>query len=272
MSYSPMELAEAFLKTGELDDALDAINQQLEQAADDDEARRLLIQIQMRLLPQQELSKTLAEFDKLTELSATDWQTKSIIFEQIGELANAISAIQSARQHAPHDERLSERLLDLFLRDEKYEAALNLVRSQEKSWRWLEREGDVLVLLGNDILATARYGLVLAHLEGFEGTMRDDYLQALKVRVILARAHAYRRLEHLDTAKELYLVAESILGDDVSIQFNLGLISEMGGDSDEAVKICSQALSRASQGLKTEMIAALDEDLRFLSLKQALSV
>ncbi len=272
MSYSPMELAEAFLKTGELDDALDAVNQQLEQRPEDDEARRLLIQIRMRLLPQQDLAQTIAEFDKLGKLSATDWQTKSVIFERIGDLASAISAIQSARQLAPDDERLTERLLDLLLGDENYEEALNLVRSQVLSWQWLEREGDVLVLVGEDTLATARYGLVLAHLEAFEGTMREDYLQALKVRVILARAHAYRRLDHLDTAKELYHSAVSILGDDVSVQFNLGLIAEMEGDPDKAETICKQALELASQGLKEEMLLALDEDSRFTSLKQRLSI
>lgn len=272
MSYSAMELAEAFLKTGELDDALDAIKQQLDESPGDDEARRLHIQIQMRLLPQQELPQLLSEFEKLNEKQVSDWQTKSIIFERSGQFAEAISAMQSALQLVSEDERLTERLLDLLLGAESYDDALELVREQEKNWRWLEREGDVLVLIGDDMLATARYGLVLAHLEELEGVLREDYLQALRVRVMLARAHAYRRLEHLDIAKELYHASQSIMGQDITIQFNLGLIAEMEGDSETAQSLCWGALEKASSGLKTAMIAGLSEDSRFESLKQALSV
>ncbi|MBZ0278924.1 MAG: tetratricopeptide repeat protein, partial [Anaerolineae bacterium] len=45
MGYSPMQLAEAFIKTGELTDALDALNQQLETVPQDDYARRLRSQV-----------------------------------------------------------------------------------------------------------------------------------------------------------------------------------------------------------------------------------
>lgn len=272
MPYSAMELAEAFLKTGELDDALDAINQQLDEVPEDDEARRLGLQIQMRLLAQEELPNLLTEFDKLSVKQAGDWQTKSLILERLNNLPEAISAIQSARQLAPDDKRLTERLLDLLLSVESYGEAIKLVREQEKNWRWLEREGDVLVLAGDDMLATARYGLVLAKLEELEGTMREDYLQALKVRVMLARAHAYRRLEHLDIAKELYQNATLLIGDDVTIQFNLGLIAYMEGNSDTAIAMCEQALATASPGLKAEMIKSLSEDSRFSPLKQALNI
>ncbi|MEO1163713.1 MAG: tetratricopeptide repeat protein, partial [Chloroflexota bacterium] len=50
MAYTPMQLAETFLKTGELEDALDALNQQLEAEPADEEARRLRVQVLMPLL------------------------------------------------------------------------------------------------------------------------------------------------------------------------------------------------------------------------------
>jgi len=272
MPYSPMELAEAFLKTGELDDALEAINQQLEDNPADDEARRLRIQIQMRLLPPAQYSNLHDDFDALAKKTVDDWQLKSVIAERAGDLNAAIAAIHEARKLSPENERLSERLLDLLLASESYDDALTLVRAQEQSWRWLEREGDVLVLQGNDMLATARYGLVLSHLSDFEGKMQADYLQALKTRVMLARAHAYRRLGHTDTAKEHYLAAKEFFGEDVTIQFNLGLIAEMEGNHDEALKLCKDALSKASQALKDNMAESLDADAIFETLKLELGL
>lgn len=272
MPYSAMELAEAFLKTGELEDALEAVNQQLGDYPADDEARRIKIQIQLRLLPVPQLHRLSDDFEALAEKTVEDWQLKSVIEERMGNQNEAIAAIENARKLSPDNERLSERLLDLLLVAEQYADALVLVREQQPGWRWLEREGDVLVLQGDDMLATARYGLVLSHLEEFEGTMQADYLQALKSRVILARAHAYRRLGHTDTAQEHYLSAQKIIGEDITIQFNLGLIAEMEGNHTEALKLCKDALSKASPTLKSNMAESFNEDTRFETLKQDLEL
>ena len=43
MGYSPLQLAQAFIKTGEIEDALDALNQHLEATPSDDETRRLRV-------------------------------------------------------------------------------------------------------------------------------------------------------------------------------------------------------------------------------------
>ena len=47
--YSPIELAEAFIRTGELADALDALNPHLEAQPNDETALRLRAAVLMRL-------------------------------------------------------------------------------------------------------------------------------------------------------------------------------------------------------------------------------
>lgn len=260
MAYTPMQLAEAFLKTGELDDALDALNQQLIDQPEDDTARRLRVQVLMRLGTAQHLADAQTDIENITDKTATDWQTASIVAEKAGKRDDAVAAIHEARALNPDDERLTERLLDLLLRAEKHDAALTLVREQERTWRWLEREGDVLVLLGDDMLATARYGLVLAQLENFKDTMREDYWQAFRARALLARAHAYRRLGHTDSAREHYQAAQAIVGtDDVSIQFNLGILQALDGDLEAAKATCKAAYDAAPAAMQAEMRHSLSD-------------
>jgi tetratricopeptide (TPR) repeat protein len=260
MSYSPMQLAEAFLNTGELDDALDALNQQLEQQANDDTARRLRIQVLMRLNNEQNLLYALADFEKLPSLTAEDYQMTSIVHEALGDLDTAIIAMNQARELSHDDARFTERLLELLLAKQAYTDALALIRQQERRWRWLEREGDILVLMNDDTMATARYGLVLAQLEQFAGQMREDYLNALKARVFLARAHAYRRLEQIETASEHYQAAKALLPDDPTIDFNLGLLTFLQGDLLGAIEQCRVALEGASSYLADSMRESIQND------------
>jgi tetratricopeptide (TPR) repeat protein len=265
-----MELAEAFLKTGELNDALDALNQQLDQASDDANARRLRIQVLLRLGGEANLQQALADSEYIAAPTAADYQIISIVHERSGHLEQAINVMNLAREQAADDERLIERLLELLLANEAYDNALDLIRQQEKTWRWLEREGDVLVLMGDDTLATARYGLVLAQLEQFEGQMRKGYLDALKARVFLARAHAYRRLEQIETASEHYQAAKTLLADDPTIDFNLGLLTFLEGDIEGAAKQCQNALVRASSHLAESMRDSLKNDENYQDLLAAL--
>lgn len=271
MSYTAMELAEVFLKTGELDDALDAINQQLSEHPDDDTARRLRIQIMMRQREPEQLQLALSDVEKIHDKNARDWQMCSIIHERLGNLGNAVAAIQFARDLDPDSERLTERLLDILIASDDYDPALSLIREQERSWRWLEREGDLLVLMGDDTLATARYGLVLSHLSQLESTIQEEYLQALKLRVILASAHCYRRLGHIAPARELYNEAKKIISDDSSIDFNLGLLAALDGDIKQAVDMCRQALKQAPHIIRLEMLQSIENDESLSSLSEYLN-
>lgn len=266
MSYTAMELAQAFIKTGELEDAIEALNTHLDEHAGDDAARRLRIQVLLRLGEPAQLQRALADWNELIQPTAADQIDLSVLHQRLGNLDAAIAAVQVAHSAAPTDERVAERLLDLFIKAERFEDAVALIRQQERSWRWLEREGDVLVAMGDDVLATARYGLVLAQLEDLTGTLRADYLQALRVRVLMARAHAYRRLGQIETAREHYQAAQAILPDDPTIGFNLGLLTAIDGEREKAVTQCRSAFAQASPVLQAEMRRSLAEDAAFEGL------
>lgn len=260
MPYTAMQLAEAFLKTGELDDALEALNQHLQEQPNDDDARRLRVQILMR---QDSSANALSDLEAIQNKTANDYLTQSIILEHDDNVVAAVTAIRQAIQLDENSERLIERHLNLLIKAKDYQAALALIQEQERTWQWLEREGDVFVLLGDDVLATARYGLVLSQLSDFEDKMSKEYLQALKLRVILARANAYHRLEQLDTAEEHYRAAQNILPDDASITFNLGLLEFLRGNETEAIQQCQAALSQLSDTMRDNMLSAIREDERY---------
>jgi tetratricopeptide (TPR) repeat protein len=270
MPYSPMQLAEAFIKTGELTDALAALNQQLEAQPDDAEARRLRIDVLLHLAEAAQLQQALTDINALPAMTAADYQRASVLHERLGAITQAIAIMHQAHKLYPADERLSERLLNLLMSHKQYAAALELVREQAKAWRWLQYEGDILVLIGDDSLATARYGLVLAQLAAFEGVMRADYLQGIQARVLLARAHAYRRLQQIETAREHYQAAQLLLPKDPTISFNLGLLAALAGDVDQAVAACRAALAAAPQLLQDEMLAALRNDANYATLWERL--
>jgi tetratricopeptide (TPR) repeat protein len=263
-----MELAEAFLKTGELPDALDALNQQLEQHPQDSVARRLRVQVCMRLASAQDLQQALSDLP-LLEDSAEDWQIASIVQERAGNPDAAIAAIQRARSLAPADARLTERELTLRLSRQQIAEALDLVRQQPRTWRWLEREGDLLVLMGDDMMATARYGLVLAHLQQASDQIEAQVLRALQARVLLARADAYLRLQHVEQARSHYLAALDLVQTDPGIGFNLGLLDLLEGHTEQAISRCRSAYQQASDALRQEMIASIQAD-EYLALRHVL--
>lgn len=270
MTYTPMQLADAFIQTGELQDALDALQQQLDAHPDDHEARRLRIAVQARMGGDQ-LAQAIADLNALPAKTAADYQQLSILYERTRQPAEAIDAMQTARTLAPDDPRLSERLLRLYQDADRLDEALALVREQARTWRWLQWEADLLVQRGDARMATARYGLVLAQLAQFEGQMRPDYLRALLVRVLLARAGAYRQLDELDTAQEQYEQAQALSDDDdPTIAFNLGVLSALRGDLPAAIAQCQRAYQRAPHALRQQMHATLADE-RLVALRTALS-
>lgn len=265
MTYTPMQLALAFIKTGELTDAIDALDQQLHNLPQDQTARRLRAQVLQRL---GRYDEALDDLNDLLEPNADDEQQRSILFERMGALHAATQAMHAARALSPGDERMAERLLDLHLAQNQLDEALALVRAQPRSWRWLQHEGDVLVLQGNDAVAIARYGLVLAHLEDAFAT-EDAYVQGIRARVLLARAHAYRRTEHYALAQEHYAAAQALVPADPTIAFYRGVVRWLQGETDAGRAQCQSALADAPQALRKEMLSALD-DTKLTNLRQTL--
>lgn len=257
MPYTPLQLAEAFMKTGELDDALAALDDHLAVHPADDAVLRMRAAVLLRLGTPEQLKRALADLDRISMPAADDWVQRSITLERQGDLAQAVEMMHIARQHQPDDERTTERLVQLEIAHGNLEAALQVVRSQARNWRWLQWEADILVMLGNDVLASARYGLVLAQLNELG---ESDHMRAIGGRVVLARAECYRRIGQTDAARDHYLAAKAIYLDDPTIDFNLGLLLAAEGDTQAAIDQCRSAYQRASAALQDEMRLTLADE------------
>jgi Flp pilus assembly protein TadD len=255
MPYTPLQLADAFIQTGELDDALDALTQ-----PDDDSARRLCIGVRQRLGGENQFRAALTDFTHLITLSAYDHAQRSVILEQLGDLDGAVKALHDARTLDPANARHVERLLNLWSQHHKIAEALELVRAQPRTWRWLQWEGDLLVQSGENTAATARYGLALAQIDAHFDVVVDKYVAPIKARILIARAHAYRRLEQIDQAEAHYSEAQMLIPNEPTIPFYQGLLAFTRGHTDRAALLCSQALTDASSSIHDEMLELLQHD------------
>lgn len=263
MSYSPLELAVAFIQAGELDDALAALNQHLDKNPADDRVRRIRINVLRHLNDPQ---AALADFAHLSDHTADDALQRSTLLEQANDLKGAGDSLAAACERWPGHERIAERYVQVLINAGQLEAALDVVRQQPRAWRWWQWEGDLLAQMGDDTTATARYGLALAGLEDH----LTPYLAPLKARLLLARAHAYRRLGHIDLAEEHYRAAEAIIPDDPLIPFLRGLLCLLRGDYDDALNLCRPVFDSVSDSLREQMLTELRGDTRYTGLLTAL--
>ena len=265
MSYSAWERASAFIRAGEVDEALEALAEHLEAQPDDMAARRLRIQV-LRYRPADEnIDLAWADFEQLGEPLPEDYIDLALLLPP----GDALSILRVGLERWPDHEGLTERCVRLMLTQDERESALMLLRSQPASWRWRQLEGDILAAQGDAMLATACYSQALDHLGKLKA---NPYLEPIKARLHLARAATYRRLGFLDQAGQDYSAAEAMIPDDPVIPFNRGLIAWLLGDVETALELCRPALAQANSRLREEMLHELQEYPRYADLLQELTL
>ena len=264
MTYHPLELAAAFIQTGELDDALVALNQHLDENPADDDARRMRIKVLQHLGDEAGLRAAQDDFARLPTHTLNDVISYSLLLEQSGDHDGALATIAQGYRRWPANERIIERYLQLLARANDTETALSIVRQQPRTWRWWQWEGDILAMQGDDTTATARYGLALASLDNMLGD--DPYAAPVKASILLARAHAYRRLQHFQQADDHYAAAAQLVPNDPTITFARGLLRFLQGEMAVAAETCRSALAEATPALYKQMLDELHGDERYRPL------
>lgn len=272
MPYSSFDIATACLQAGELPDALAALDTHLAQHPADDAARRMRIGILRHLGDAQQVQAALDDMQHLTDPQPADRIQQSLLLEQAGRIDEARHCLADAHMRWPQDERLTERYLNLLLAHDLAADALVMIRQQPQTWRWLQWEGDALVRLGDDLMATARYGLALAQLDAQITPDNALYFGPIQARLLLARAAAYQRLDMLDQATPLYAAAEALIPNDPTISFNRGLLAWRRDEQAEALRLCRAALAASNESLRTRLLADLAADSRFKPLLLALTM
>lgn len=252
MTYSPLELAAAFIQTGELQDALDALTQQLETNAHDQEALRLRAEVLARM-PER-------WHDALTDLAAIDSPTpddftrRSVLYERMDNLQVASETMEAALAAYPGNERLLERQIYLLQKQGNFKAAIAILSHQPRTWRWLQWLGDTAAQSDDHTLAIQSYTAALDLLEEHH---HDPNMNPIRARLLLARADSFQRKNQLGYADSDYLNAAGLIPNDPVILFNRGLITARQGDKEKAAELCREALEQTNDTLRKKLLMEL---------------
>jgi tetratricopeptide (TPR) repeat protein len=272
MSYTPMQLAEAFIKTGELTDALDALNQQLSDDPNDNNARRLRASVLLRLAEPVHLQVALDDLKQLSDISTDDYVQQSVIYERMNQTANAIQAMQTAYQQSPDRERILERLVELLIHEMRYSEVLDILNHAPQTWRWLMRQADVYVLNNNPTEALTALNQAQTHLQTVFPDLLSPVSRNTMAQIHIARGKVHMTLDNLKAAEADFRDALYHIPDDATLLFNLGLIFARSDKLTRAEKHCKKALDGASPYIREILIEVLTNDERYTELKEKLGV
>ncbi len=245
-----MQLAEAFIQTGELADAVDALNQHLSEHPTDVIALRYRANVLLRLGDTHHLEQARTDSQVIMEPSADDWTRLSVIHKRLDDLDSAIQAMQSAIKSYPDDARLIERLLNLYVENKDIASALDLLNQQPETWQWSQWRGDLHSINADDPQAISAYQNALAQIDQLPSS---PHVEAMRARLLLVLGHAYRRTRQIDSARQAYSDAKAIIPNDLSIDFNLGLLVALEGDTELAIELCHPIWDSANPILQSTM-------------------
>jgi tetratricopeptide (TPR) repeat protein len=268
--YDPLTLANTFIQAGELDDALDALNQHLEAHPKDDDVRRLRIQVLMRMPGDVQWQTILEDSLALKTPTVDDYLKLSLVSEQVGQIESAVFFVGEALKLQPDDASLIERHVQLTIASGNPSSIDSFLEDLPQHWRWLRWRGEAAALRDEFTHAINHYSAALEHLTNTMDTVNVPFAANLKAQILLKRADAYQRLNTLAEADADYADAEQIIPDDPTIPFNRGLIAFLQGQTERGIELCQNAYTSAPAALRDEMQEALASDERYTPVAEAL--
>jgi tetratricopeptide (TPR) repeat protein len=261
-SYAPLELAQAFISTGEIQDALEALNTHLADQPDDDNARRLRSEVLARFGDPASLQAALDDLSQLQQPTADDWHKVAILSQKSGDLDAAHDAYREALSLRPHDERLTEQWMRLYQSQGDLHSARQLVESMPHTWRWRSHAAEVYEVLGQYPEAVSAYSEALELLYTASGGDEDQppsWTIPFDAALRLRRANVYL-IEGLPAEAEAdYQAAWQRIPDDPVIPFKLGIIAISQGHTAFGQALCQQAFDAASADIRHAICTELEE-------------
>ncbi len=241
--YSPIELAEAFIRTGELSDALDALNPHLEANPTHEIALRLRAAVLMRLPGEDHARAALADLDKLQAKTADDYVQESVVWQLgLGDWSQAIKSTEQAHQLSPNDERITERLLTLYDQVGELDKAQALIATLPQTWRWLQLAGDLAQKAHQPELAIEHYNKAMVLLEDKLDTIHNPIAQNIMGMLTGNRAATQLAAGRFPAAEFDYRAASDVFPTDLSYSLMIGITLALQGKIDEAVMLCRNVL------------------------------
>lgn len=272
MSYSPMELAEVFIKTGELDDALEALNQQLRNEPKDEKARRLRASVLSRFDDPKHLENALHDLQQIASQTREDYIQQSVIYARLEKPEDAIRVMHTAHQQLPDDERILERLVELMMDARQYDEVIELLKQAPQTWRWLMRQADAYAFNNHPDDALSALNLAQQHLLTIFPDLLSPVSRNSMARIHVARGQVYMTLNNLDAAESDFKDAQYHIPNDATITFNIGLIYALKDNMSKAKRYCQKALDNTSDYVRQTLIDVLNHDSRYDALKAELKI
>lgn len=236
MAYTALQLANAFLQTGELADARQALADYLSIAVSSDPDYEAIIRLWLDLLAHGgEADQRLAtsEYDRLPHFSSPDYIKRAMLHYRLGELSLARGILEMALVTIPDDDRLCESLLFIYKKMGDSQAGLSLIKTLPKKWVWSRWAGDFAMIARDFDLAIAHYSEAIQLLETryllsdakpaqilSDSTMNDAEkltIMGVYADILLARAEAYAMAGKGDKAKEDEARAKRLIPNDPTL-------------------------------------------------------
>jgi len=236
MAYTVLQLANAFLQTGELTDARQTIGDYLSKDVSADPDYEAILRLWIDLLAHGDESDqrlALAEYDRLPHFLPTDYIKRAMIYYRLGELRSARGILEIGLATISHDDRLCESLLFIYKKMDDSQAGLSLVKTQPKKWIWSRWGGDFAMIARDFDLAIAYYTEAIQLLEMryplsdampaqilSDSTMNDAEkltIMGVYADILLARTEAYYAVEKVDEAKRDEARAKRLIPNDPTL-------------------------------------------------------
>jgi tetratricopeptide (TPR) repeat protein len=239
---SPMNMAEAFIRFGEFDDALQVLNAHLEANPADDEARRLRAGVLMRLPLIESQQQALTDLDALVTPTADDFVQRSVIWQQQGDWPTANAAMQHAHTLQPHDERILERYLFTLENVGDDNQISTLLAQVPRTWRWLQLAGDHALRQVAYPTAIDHYTSALHDLDTRMDTQANPISRALRGTLLSKRGQAYLLHQSYTQAIADLMETAVIFPKDLSYALLHAIALTLSGNTDAGRDLAQQVL------------------------------
>jgi tetratricopeptide (TPR) repeat protein len=257
MAYTALQRAEAFIQSGELSDAVDALTQHLEVNPRDDAARRLRAQVLARMSDETHLRQALDDLSQLTQPTTDDAFWRSIVLERLGDTVSAASILTRLYRADPTNERVAERYFFMLLALKRYAEAGAILDAMPRTWDWLEKAGDLASEYEGEAQAIEYYSQAIELLETEFDTSAEAFAQSIKSNMLAKRAQMHATLGQFREADAGYAEAEVLTPDDATLRFWHSFVAVELGDEERALTLCRAALDKAGEGWRSNMIESL---------------
>ncbi|TVR22971.1 MAG: tetratricopeptide repeat protein [Anaerolineaceae bacterium] len=270
MAHTALDMAQAFLKAGELDDALDALDAHLQAQPDDDAARRLRARLYNGM---GRTAEALADYSAIKDRMPEDFISEANALVNDGQSVAAIALLRDAHRQNREYARLADRLIRLLMDEGDISEARSIASymigatlSGYASWGWWVRAADLAMMDDDPHAAAKYYSLAIRHF--FRPAA--DLSPMAKNRVggwFCARAAAHSALNVPRTALKDYRTAAELIPDDASIRFQIGVLTFQHGEPAEREggrEMARDAWRAMSPVVRAHALVGLDPAIRDL--------